>query len=121
MVRFHRVAVVRGDNTQSYCSHRFNMSKPFNKIKIKVYDLTDIFDFGRYQGCRVDSIADSDPRYFAFLAKNTTVQVSNAVKLYLIEKQIKIDFDRHIKEEVLPYLKQDMWGFNDMDYDDVPF
>ena len=45
-----------------------NMSKSFREIK-KSLGLLDFIQFGKYKGCRVDSIVDMDDDYLRYMQK----------------------------------------------------
>jgi uncharacterized protein (DUF3820 family) len=63
------------------------MAKSFSSIK-KSLGLLDIIQFGKYKGCRVDSIVDMDDRYISYLQtqdvrfdKEVTLAISNKVQI----------------------------------------
>ena len=54
------------------------MAKSFIAIK-KGVGLYDIIDFGKYKGCRVDSIAEQDPGYIDYTRINFGTKYDQAV------------------------------------------
>ena len=71
----------------SPASTTINMAKTFSSIK-KSLGLLDIIQFGKYRGCRVDSIVDMDDKYISYLQaqgvkfdKEVTLAVSNKVQI----------------------------------------
>jgi len=64
------------------------MAKTFSSIK-KSLGLLDVIQFGKYKGCRVDSIVDMDDKYITYLQaqgvkfdKEVTLAVSNKVQIF---------------------------------------
>ena len=109
------------------------MAIPFNKIKSTVLNFTDIIQTGKLQGCRVCDVIDDEYEYLIWADKSKLLQFRPQV----IEKIMKvahfIDEERHYKEEIEPYLKQDSRdnilaladdvsrGSYGLDMEDVPF
>lgn len=63
------------------------MAKTFSSIK-KSLGLLDIIQFGKYKGCRVDSIVDMDDKYISYLQtkdvkfdKEVILAISNKVQI----------------------------------------
>lgn len=63
------------------------MAKTFSSIK-KSLGLLDVIQFGKYKGCRVDTIVDMDDKYISYLQaqgikfdKEVTLAVSNKVQI----------------------------------------
>lgn len=63
------------------------MAKTFSSIK-KSLGLLDVIQFGKYKGCRVDSIVDMDDKYISYLQtkdvkfdKEVILAISNKVQI----------------------------------------
>lgn len=94
------------------------MSTPFIAIK-KALGLYDIIDFGKYKGCRVDSIVDQDPSYLNYARIHFDTRLDHDV----ISKIDQIALARTTSSEVKAkrYREGYKWfSDNDDSSDDVP-
>lgn len=99
------------------------MSKAFKTLKTK-YELTDFITFGKYDGCRVDSVIQTDPGYISWLIAKTTHKFTQPVHDALGQELSRRQRERHQAEEEDPYLKDDYacapYTLSGWD-DDIPF
>jgi hypothetical protein len=87
----------------------------FNRIK-KGLGLTDTLTFGKFNGCRVDSLLEDEFEYLIWLHLNMKNLAREVVdKAY--KKREFADSERHYNEEIAPYLEDDSKGI----FDDIPF
>lgn len=101
------------------------MAKSFIAIK-KGVGLYDIIDFGKYKGCRVDSIVEQDPGYIDYTRINFGTKYDQAVLDKIAEVAIakttasktKSDrFKNAYKKLGIATLFNDNW--NTAEYDDL--
>lgn len=111
------------------------MSKSFIAIK-KAIGLYDILDFGKYKGCRVDSIVEQDPGYLDYTRIHFGMKYTQEVKEKMEEVAIAKTTAANIKSKRfnnaysklgIATLFDDNWNTEEYDYDDpitledVPF
>lgn len=102
------------------------MAKSFISIK-KATGLYDIIDFGKYKGCRVDSIVEQDPGYLDYARIHFGMRLDQAV----IDKMLQVAISKTTANEVkakrfrnaytklgIATLFDDRWNTADYDYDD---
>ncbi len=94
------------------------MATSFNKLK-KNLGLLDLIPIGKYKGCRVDSIIETDDDYLRFMILQKILAVDKSVvdainlKYTLEAAAINAENDRY-------YSSTNHWYSDDID-DDIPF
>ncbi len=95
------------------------MAIAFSKIK-QGFELLDYFHSGKYEGCRVNSIVESDPKYIRYTFDKYMFNYSKEV-LDIVDWNIKYQNDqRYEAEEVRPFF-QEQYPVTDGWLDDIPF
>lgn len=110
------------------------MAKSFIAIK-KGIGLYDIIDFGKYKGCRVDSIVEQDPKYIEYTRIHFGTRYDQAV----LDKVTSTIIAKTTSDEVksrrfrnaysklgIAALFDDAWNIAEYDedltdFDDIPF
>lgn len=89
------------------------MAKQFSNLKSKL-GLHDFLTFGKYKGCRIDSIRDMDIEYLQYLKYNKIVTFDQSVLDAMANKYAADGIDVEYDEEA----EQD---YKEITFDDVPF
>lgn len=85
----------------------FYMAKAFTQLKNPQLAPTDKLQLGKFKGCRVCDIADTEYDYLIWLERNGYVHYSKET-IALIHKHARFqEAERHRREEVNPYISQD--------------
>jgi len=93
------------------------MAKTFLSIK-KSLGLLDIIQFGKYKGCRVDSIVDMDDDYLRYMHKTGMkfdAEVIAALSVKFSQESDEIGYDPRDYQEV------DENTYKPISFNDVPF
>lgn len=89
------------------------MAKQFSSLKTKL-GLFDFLTFGKYKGCRIDSIRDMDIEYLQYLKHNKIVTFDQSVIDSMANKYaadgIDVEYDEEVEQE-----------YKEIFFDDVPF
>lgn len=88
------------------------MAKSFKSLSTEI-DLNDQLVFGKFKGCRVCDIIDSEYEYILWLDSNKMAKFSQKVLDKVSSLISERDADIYYTNEVKPYL--------DDDFDDLPF
>ena len=97
------------------------MAKNFSSLKTKL-GLHDFLTFGKYKGCRIDSIRDMDIEYLQYLKHNKIVTLDESVIESMANKYatdgIDVEYDTETELE-----KTDVYMIrHGVDiFDDIPF
>lgn len=95
------------------------MATSFSNIK-KALGLLDIIQFGKYKGCRVDSIIDMDDDYLRFMSTKGVKfdrSVLDALSIKFSATSMEVGYDPREHQEVLDTYDK----FQGITLDDVPF
>lgn len=86
--------------------------KQFSNLrKDNVLGMKSFLAFGKFKGCRVDSLIKDEYPYLAFLRNRKIVVFDKEVTTKILEEIAAEDKKRHYEEEQKPYLE----------FDDLPF
>ena len=99
----------------------YYMAKSFSNIK-KSLGLLDFLQFGKYKGCRVDSILDMDDDYLRFMQTQGVkfdVTVMDALTKKFSVESTEIEYDPRDHQEVTQDTYDRFMGYKH--FDDVPF
>ena len=100
------------------------MAKTFISIK-KSLGLLDILQFGKYKGCRVDSIVDMDDGYLRYMittGMKFDASVVDALTVKFSADSIPVDYDPREHQEVLDtYDKFQGITLDVIVFDDIPY
>lgn len=97
------------------------MAKSFQNIK-KSLGLLDFLQFGKYKGCRVDSIVDMDDDYLRFMQTQGVkfdVAVMDALTKKFSVESTEIEYDPRDHQEVTQDTYDRFIGYKR--FDDIPF
>jgi uncharacterized protein (DUF3820 family) len=97
------------------------MAKSFQNIK-KSLGLLDFLQFGKYKGCRVDSIVDMDDEYLRFMQTQGIkfdASVIDALTNKFSAESIEVEYDPRYEQEVTEDTYDRFMGHKR--FDDVPF
>lgn len=87
------------------------MAISFKKLKSPLLAPTDLLSIGKFKGCRICDIADTEYEYLIWLDRQKLVQYSKEA-IALIHKHANFELEKqYYEEEVAPYLEED----------DIPF
>lgn len=92
------------------------MAKTFSSIK-KSLSLLDIIQFGKYKGCRVDSIVDMDDDYLRYMHKTGMkfdAEVIAALSIKFSQESDEIGYDPREHQEIFE-------SYKPISFNDVPF
>ena len=95
------------------------MAKSFSSVKNKL-GLFDFLTFGKYEGCRIDSIRDMDIEYLQYLKHEKIVRFDQSVIDSMANKYAADGVDVQYDEEA-EYQQELVYGNNSTMFDDVPF
>ena len=89
------------------------MAKSFSSLNTKL-GLFDFLTFGKYKGCRIDSIRDMDIEYLQYLKHEKIVIFDQSVLDSMANKYaadgIDVEYDEEAEQEV-----------KEIFFDDIPF
>lgn len=94
------------------------MAKQFNSIK-KNLGLLDLIPIGKYKGCRVDSIIETDDDYLRFMIQKKILAVDKSV-MDAINLKYSLEATAVNAENDKYYSSDNPWYSDDID-DDIPF
>jgi hypothetical protein len=100
------------------------MATSFSNIK-KALGLLDIIQFGKYKGCRVDSIIEQDDDYLRYM-QTQGIKFDKSVMDALINKfsadSMEVGYDPRDYQEVIDtYDKFQGYTYDKVIFDDIPF
>ena len=89
------------------------MAKSFSSLNTKL-GLHDFLTFGKYKGCRIDSIRDMDLEYLQYLKHSKIVTFDQSVLDSMANKYAADGIDVEYDEEAEQ-------NYKEVVFDDVPF
>lgn len=96
------------------------MSKLFSTIKTKL-GLLDLITFGKYKGCRVDSIVEQNDDYLRFMSDKGIIKFDQSV-LDALKNKFSITSIAISYADDRSYAHMNSWSTNTDDWEkDIPF